>query len=132
MDTGARVALVVVALLVAIGAVAATTNAVDVDGDETPAADELRVGTDPLDADTDGDGATDGEELAMGLDPTAADTDGDGLSDGAELVRYDTSPVLVDTDGDGVDDGDEVTEQGAAAGTDPDSDEETSRSCTRG
>jgi len=41
----------------------------DDDGDGLDDADELALGTDPLDPDSDADGWTDGEELARGTDP---------------------------------------------------------------
>jgi hypothetical protein len=60
----------------------------------------------PLDADA--DGLTAAEELAVGSDPVNSDTDGDGISDGDEVFLYGTDPTNSDTDGDGVDDGTEI------------------------
>lgn len=94
---------------------AETAAGMDGDGDGLTDAEEIALGTDPMNPDTDGDGLSDGEEVNLyGTDPTLADTDGDGLSDGDEINLYGTNPLYADTDLDGVDDGDEV-----AAGTDP-------------
>ena len=43
------------------------------------------AGTGPA-TDTDGDGLTDAEELALGSDPLDADSDGDGVDDGTEVA----------------------------------------------
>jgi hypothetical protein len=52
----------------------------DDDGDELPNRDELRAGSDPLEADSDGDGERDGAEV--GPDPdNPLDGDGDGRPD---------------------------------------------------
>ncbi len=60
------------------------------------------------DIDTDGDGLTDAEELRLGTDPLNPDTDSDGLFDGEEVRIYRTDPLNSDTDGDGYTDGQEV------------------------
>jgi hypothetical protein len=82
----------------------------DYDADGLLDGEEVYVyGTDPLNNDTDGDGLLDGDEVYQyGTSPTAWDTDGDGLGDADEIFVYGTSPVLWDTDGDGVSDGEEV------------------------
>lgn len=100
--------------------------AFDPDGDDLPALQEQRLGTDPTRADTDGDGLSDGfEATRTGTDPLAVDTrstgtpdgakdvDGDGLSHLAE-AKAGTDPLRADTDGDGLSDGQEVS-----AGTSP-------------
>lgn len=46
----------------------------DDDGDGLSDADEVLLGTDPLNADTDGDGIDDGAEVAAGTDPTVAES----------------------------------------------------------
>lgn len=100
----------------------------DPDNDGLTTAQEILLGTDPLNPDTDGDGLTDGQEVFGGTpgvydpgvdtDPLDPDTDDDGLTDGAELSHgtagiydpgVDTDPLDPDTDDGGVNDGDEVT-----------------------
>jgi len=81
----------------------------DTDGDGLTDADEVAVGSDPLNSDFDADGILDGPEVnQIGTDPLNNDTDGDGVEDGAEVDQYGTAPLAFDTDGDGVSDGDEV------------------------
>jgi hypothetical protein len=83
---------------------------------------EIRTGTDPLDADSDDDTLTDGNEVnTHGTSPTNGDTDGDGLSDGEEVTTYRTDPLTPDSDGDGLSDGDEATVHGTNP-LNPDSD----------
>lgn len=118
-------------------------RAVDTDGGQVGDGEEVRAGTDPLDAaddyrdsdgdrladveeivltrtdpqapDTDGDGVNDGDEvLTLGTNPRRSDTDNDGLGDGSERDVWGTDPRAADTDGGGASDGDE-----ASAGTDP-------------
>ncbi|MEF8821208.1 MAG: hypothetical protein V5A52_02940 [Halovenus sp.] len=124
MDTRIVAVIGVVVLLLSAGGVTATTNLVDIDGDETPIVGELRAGTDPLDGDTDGDGLGDGLELReYETDPTTADTDGDGIDDGAEINDYGTDPTESDTDSDRLPDGAEINDYGTdptAADTDGD------------
>lgn len=101
------VAVFLVLLIVAVGAVSAT-GVLSLDDDGLTEIEEIQAGTDPTTADTDGDGLDDGTELDRGTDPTAADTDNDGLEDGAEVNEYETDPTTADTDGDGLDDGTEI------------------------
>jgi phosphatidylserine/phosphatidylglycerophosphate/cardiolipin synthase-like enzyme len=61
-------------------------NYSDRDNDGLDDANEVIIGTDPLDPDTDDDGLLDGEEVAMGIDPLNPDTDGDGHEDGDEIA----------------------------------------------
>jgi hypothetical protein len=92
----------------------------DSDGDGLTDAEEVMLGTDPLNPDTDGDGVGDQIEVnlkSVGFDPNVpmtpnecmliadltADTDGDGLTDCEEAVLR-TDPSLVDSDGDGIPD----------------------------
>lgn len=77
----------------------------DSDSDGLANIDEVRLGTDPLNADTDGDGLLDGDEQRWGANPLVVDTDADGLLDGEEVLVLQTSPLNVDTDGDGLHDG---------------------------
>ena len=63
---------------------------------------------DELGPDTDGDGVIDADELDIGTDPVDRDTDDDGLSDGAEYNVYFCDPLVQDTDGDGIGDATEV------------------------
>jgi len=91
-----------------------TDAELDSDDDGITDADEIAIGTDPLNLDTDGDLLYDGGELVYGTDPLNPDTDGDGLSDGEEVYIYLTDPTVADTDGDGVNDYNEVQN-----GTDP-------------
>lgn len=65
--------------------------------------------TTPPAVDSDNDGLTDAEELQLGTDPLNPDTDGDGLFDGEEVKVYHTNPLDKDTDKDGYMDGEEVT-----------------------
>ena len=120
----------------------------DQDLDGLPDAQEVVLGTDPLDPDSDDDGIADGNEvnwstdtdldgLIAALDP---DSDNDGLVDGTEVgltvaqtggtdpdaevfipdvdPSTTTSPAAPDTDGDGVSDGSEDTNKDGAV--DPD------------
>ncbi len=87
--------------------------------------------------DSDGDGLTDAQELALGTDPLNPDTDGDGFSDGVEVyfaarggnfnpLRPDPGcpPNLrgVDTDCDGINDCDEQLIGSNASSQDTDND----------
>jgi hypothetical protein len=65
--------------------IASVAPAQDSDGDGLLDAEEIALGTDPLDPDTDGDGLPDGTEVAHGTDPLDPDTDGDGLTDGGDV-----------------------------------------------
>lgn len=108
------------------GAGVALFAAFDPDGDDLPAVQEQRLGTDPGRADTDGDGLSDGfEATRTGTDPLVVDTRSSGTADGAKDVDGDglshldeaaagTDPLRADTDGDGLGDGEETS-----AGTDP-------------
>ncbi len=89
----------------------------DPDADDLDNAQEVTLGTNPLDADTDDDGLNDGQEVLAGADPLNPDTDGDGLLDGvdpdplgfAEIALLGTNGVVI-VDGDvspSVDDGTE-------------------------
>ncbi|MBN1873374.1 MAG: Ig-like domain-containing protein [Anaerolineae bacterium] len=75
----------------------------DYDGDGLSDAEELRAGSDPVQADTDGDGLTDDVEVHgwaftygqnptlqtwVTSDPTQADTDGDGMNDNVEKILH--------------------------------------------
>lgn len=51
-----------------------TGESEDTDGDGLSDAEEVDIGTDPLDADTDGDGWSDGEELDWNTDPLKPDS----------------------------------------------------------
>ncbi len=75
------------------------SSGIDSDGDGISDADELELGTDPLNPDTDGDGLNDGDELAAGTDPLNPDTDGDGVSDGDEVHGSLTDPLNPEFDG---------------------------------
>ena len=81
--------------------------AIDPDRDSLPTAQEIQVGTNPLDPDTDRDLLSDSVEIAIHTDPLDADSDDDGLQDGDEVARA-TNPLASDTDLDGVPDGWEV------------------------
>ena len=60
----------------------------DLDSDGLSNADEVAIGTDPLDWDTDGDGVADGQEV--GADPrNPRDSDGDGVPDVLESAASD-------------------------------------------
>jgi hypothetical protein len=124
MDARIVAVVGVVVLLLSAGGVTATTNLIDVDGDETPIVAELQAGTDPLESDTDADGLGDGVELReYDTDPTTADTDGDEIDDGAEISDYGTDPTDSDTDSDRLADGTEIRNLGTdptAADTDSD------------
>ena len=61
-----------------------------------------------INVDADGDQLSNNEELRIGTDPLNADTDRDGLKDGAEVNTYHTNPLVSDTEGDGLNDGLEV------------------------
>jgi len=81
----------------------------DTDGDGLSDAEEIALGTDPLNRDYDADGLLDGEEVYVyGTDPLNNDSDGDGLLDGEEAYQYGTSPLSTDGDGDGITDADEL------------------------
>lgn len=82
---------------------------VDTDGDGLTDAEEVVIGTDPLNPDTDSDGLEDGFEVdaAAGTgcpSPLIADSDGDTLSDGFEVNILGTNPCKVDTNGNGIPD----------------------------
>ena len=98
----------------------------DSDGDGLTDAEEIKLGTDPINPDTDGDGVGDGIEVRLAspnsqFDPLVparfkecltlanptADHDLDGLTDCEEAVLR-TDPYLVDSDRDGVPDWVEV------------------------
>ena len=64
---------------------------------------------DLCDPDDDNDGLNDAEEVLLGTDPLNGDTDDDGLNDLFEQ-RGQTNPLAADTDGDGISDGDEITD----------------------
>jgi hypothetical protein len=102
------------------------TPEADSDGDGLTDAEEIKLGTDPLNRDSDGDGVGDGIEVrlaspgsqfdplvpaqfkeCMNLSDPTADHDLDGLTDCEETVLR-TDPFLVDTDHDGVPDWVEV------------------------
>ena len=70
--------------------------------------DSFTEGVSDADADCDEDGLTNAEEVALGTDPLEADTDEDGLSDFDEVNVYSTDPLNSDSDEDGVLDGDEI------------------------
>ena len=54
--------------------------------------------------DSDGDGLRDADEVKLGTDPLNPDSDGDGIPDGDEVNRYRTDPLNPDSDGDGIPD----------------------------
>lgn len=56
----------------------------DRDSDGLTDAQEIGLGTNPLDPDTDDDGINDGDEVGRGTNPLNPDTDYDGVSDGSE------------------------------------------------
>ena len=94
----------------------------DTDGDGLSDAEEVAIGSDPLNRDYDADGLLDGEEVyTQGTDPLNNDSDGDGLLDGEEVSQYGSSPISTDIDGDGITDGDELFVYGTQPAT-PDSD----------
>ncbi len=94
---------------------AAEAGQQDSDGDGLTDAEEIQIGTDPLNPDTDADELGDGREVKeLGTNPLNPDSDGDALSDGDEVLRRSTDPLNPDTDADGLQDGDE-----ARRGTDP-------------
>ena len=105
--------LVMLAIFLLCGAVAASAQDTDLDGLDDLI--EASLGTDPNDPDTDDDGLLDGDEDvdADGVldgdetDALDADTDDDGLSDGDEIA-WGTNPLDPDSDGDGLSDGLEV------------------------
>jgi len=85
-----------------------TPAIVDTDGDGIDDADEILIGSDPLNPDTDGDGLLDGDELddfnnGSCLDLLNPDSDGDNLLDGEEQ-DLGTNPCEPDTDLDGIPD----------------------------
>ena len=83
----------------------------DHDGAIDPPAPPARSDSDPnvaADDDPDVDGMTRAEEIALGTDPLDADSDDDGMADGAEIDSSNPSPsdpAWCDTDGDGLLDG---------------------------
>jgi hypothetical protein len=79
----------------------------DSDSDGLTDADEVALGTDPLDVDTDGDGNGDAFEVLEGINPLDPDSDDDGLDDFREFNLH-TDPTNPDTDGDGSPDNREV------------------------
>jgi hypothetical protein len=95
-------------------------DSVDSDGDGLTDAQELAIGTDPLNPDTDGDGFSDGVEVYFaarggnfnplrpdpGCPPNlrGVDSDCDGILDCDEQL-VGSSPTSMDTDGDGMPDG---------------------------
>ena len=100
----------------------------DCDNDGLTNAQEVTLGTNPLNLDTDGDGVLDGKEVSDGTNPldqcsfkftsmavvpsaswSTADCDNDGLKNGQEIT-IGTNPLNPDTDGDGVLDGKEVSD----------------------
>ena len=99
------------------------TGGGDADHDGASNAQEMVLGTDPLDPDSDDDGLTDGVETATGYfvsvtdtgtHPQVADADNDGVVDGAEVLVYGSDPFMDDVDNDFSPDIIEVT-----LGTDP-------------
>ena len=76
----------------------------DEDGDGLTNAEELELGTDPLNPDTNGDGLLDFVAVRSGQSATDPDMDGDGVSNVIERIQG-TDPLRADTDGDGVGDG---------------------------
>ncbi len=115
------------------------TDCTDSDGDGLTDAEEILLGTDPMDGDSDDDGVPDGQEIDPGVDTDGdglinaldPDSDNDGLFDGTELgfdcshVDTDltklnckpdadmglttTDPLDADTDDGGISDGSEDT-----------------------
>jgi alpha-tubulin suppressor-like RCC1 family protein len=90
----------------------------DPDGDGLLTAEELRAGTDPLNADTNGDGITDLVAVRSGISATNPDMDSDGVANAAEIAQG-TDPFRADTDGDGVLDGADCYPLDAARSTCP-------------
>lgn len=72
---------------------------------------------DACDLDDDNDGLSDADELVIGSDPLNTDTDADGLTDGAEVALAEgsgcPSPIDADSDSDGLSDGEEVNTLGS-------------------
>lgn len=67
------------------------------------------INNDPIPVkDADNDGLSDAEELALGTNPLEPDSDRDTLYDREELRVYLTDPLNPDTDGDGYLDGEEI------------------------
>jgi len=92
----------------------------DSDGDGISNQEEVRNGTNPLNADTDGDGTSDADEgttdsdgdgIIDALESNVTDTDSDGVPDDRDSANDDPSN---DSDGDGVSNSEET-----AAGSDP-------------
>ena len=87
----------------------------DPDSDGLTTAEEIVLGTDPMNPDSDGDGLTDGWEFRNGLNPTSAagdngangDPDADGLTNLQEQAAA-TNPRNKDSDGDTLGDSWEV------------------------
>lgn len=75
----------------------------DADGDGLTNAQELALGTDPLNWDTNGDGLSDGLDVLLGYDPKNMDLDSDGMTNALEIAMG-LNPFLADSDGDGVPD----------------------------
>ncbi len=81
----------------------------DDDADGLTNAEEISLGTDPLDPDSDNDGLFDREEVRLyKTNPNSSDHDGDGLSDYEEVNEWGTDPLDPDSDNDGYKDGQEV------------------------
>lgn len=83
---------------------------IDSDSDGLTNVEEIRLGTNALNADSDSDGLSDfDEDRTYGTDPLNADSDSDGLNDFEEVITYQTDPLNSDSDADGLSDNDEVT-----------------------
>lgn len=92
----------------------------DSDEDGLSDAEEIRIGTDPMNPDTDGDGLDDHTEAYIVYsDPLTADADGDADEDGItnidEVGVWGTDPASSDSDSDGISDIEEIQ----TTGTDP-------------
>ena len=127
---GLKIAIVVVAVLVVIGAAffiswriltsrTPVTPPSPLDSETqmeeaTPSGSETVVPEQETESiqedttDTDQDGLTDQVELELGTDLSSADSDADGLFDREEVEVYFTDPLNPDTDGDTYSDGMEV------------------------
>lgn len=66
------------------------------------------IAPEDMDKDPDGDALTNAEELELGTDPLNIDTDGDGIADGTEVQMYNTDPLKYSTSGDSISDGAKV------------------------